>query len=215
MTKKPYFITIEGIEGAGKSTAVKFIHQYLSDARIPHIVTREPGGTEIAEEIRQLLLKHYQESMAMDTELLLMFASRAQHLATVINPALQSGKWVICDRFTDATYAYQGGGRGIDMPRIAQIEQWVQKQLRPDLVLLFDVPVEIGLKRIKKRQQEDRIEQEKAQFFERIRQVYLARASDAANHYTMIDASLTWPQVRGQLEQVLEKLLRHGVWAAG
>ncbi len=201
---KPYFITVEGIEGAGKSTAVKFIHQYLLDAQIPHKITREPGGTEIAEEIRQVLLKHYQEVMAADTELLLMFASRAQHLASVILPALHQGQWVICDRFTDASYAYQGGGRGIDSQRIAQIESWVQADLRPDYVFLFDVPAEIGLRRIKGRNQEDRIEQEQVQFFDRVRQIYLSRAQQSPDRYQLIDASQSWEQVQDQLRALLQ-----------
>lgn len=203
---KAYFITVEGIEGAGKSTSIKFICKWLKNADIPYTVTREPGGTEIAEEIRQLLLKHRKESMTPDTELLLMFASRAQHLAELIVPALQHGQWVVCDRFTDATYAYQGGGRGIDTTRIAQIETWVQGDLRPDRVLLLDIPAEVGLRRISKRYATDRIEAEAVSFFERSRQAYLARAKQDPSRYTIIDANQGIGRVQQQLRLVLESL---------
>lgn len=201
-----YFLTLEGIEGAGKSTALHFIHEYLLAKNIPHITTREPGGTEIAEQIRQVLLKHYQEKMAADTELLLMFASRAQHIASVILPALQAGQWVICDRFTEATYAYQGGGRGVKWERIAQIEQWVQGQLRPDWVFLFDLSPEIGLQRIKVRKHEDRIEQEQVQFFKQVRAAYLARAKRMPEHYKIIEANQSWDQVKQQVAEILHEL---------
>lgn len=205
---KPYFLTVEGIEGAGKSTAVTFLHQRLKQAHISHQVTREPGGTEIAEEIRRMLLhKNYQEPMSKDTELLMMFASRAQHLERVIRPALALGKWVICDRFTEATYAYQGGGRGVSMDRIKQIEHWVQGDLRPDRILLLDIPVIVGQKRIVHRSQEDRIEQEKTTFFERVRQIYLERAQQYPERYRVIDGSQTLPQVEMQLLEVLDELL--------
>lgn len=205
---KPYFLTVEGIEGAGKSTAVTFLHQRLKQAHISHQVTREPGGTEIAEEIRRMLLhKNYQEPMSKDTELLMMFASRAQHLERVIRPALALGKWVICDRFTEATYAYQGGGRGVPMDRIKQIEHWVQGDLRPDRILLLDIPVIVGQKRIVHRSQEDRIEQEKTTFFERVRQGYLERAQQYPERYRVIDGSQTLPQVEMQLLEVLDELL--------
>jgi len=203
---KPLFITVEGIEGAGKSTTIKFIEQQLVAAGIAHQITREPGGTEIAEKIRQIFLQHHTETMAATTELLLMFASRAQHLASVIAPALTAGKWVLCDRFTDATYAYQGGGRGIDTARIAALEDWVQGALRPDYVLLLDVPAEVGLARIKKRNVEDRIEVEKAQFFERVRQAYLSRAHAMPERYKIIDASQNWPEVEQQIHVILEAI---------
>ncbi len=207
MPQKNYFITIEGIEGAGKSTALKYLQQLLLDAQIPHAITREPGGTEIAEEIRHVLLKHYQETMAVDTELLLMFASRAQHIARVIRPGLQAGLWMLCDRFTDATYAYQGGGRGIPEERIMQIERWTQGDLRPDYVFLLDVPAEMGLQRIKKRAAEDRIEQEKAMFFEKVRQVYLSRAMANPRSYKVIDASQPLLQVKQQIQAHMELIL--------
>src|SRR5262245_60514431 len=132
---KGLFITLEGIEGVGKSTAMTFLAHYFEQRAVPFVLTREPGGTEIAEEIRQLILKHHQEQMFLDTELLLMFASRAQHIAKVIRPALEAGKIVLSDRFTDATYAYQGGGRGIAGSKIAALEQWVQGDLQPDLTI--------------------------------------------------------------------------------
>lgn len=187
--KRGLFITVEGIEGAGKSTAIRFMQQLLVEAAVPHLVTREPGGTEIAEQIRQLLLSQHAEPMASDTELLLMFASRAQHLAQVIRPALHSGQWVLCDRFTDATYAYQGGGRGIAAQRIAAMESWVQGGLRPDQVFILDVPVRLGMRRIRRRQVVDRIEQEKYVFFERVRATYLRRARKFPERYHVIDAS--------------------------
>ena len=163
--KQGYFITLEGIEGAGKSTAVQFLAEYLRKAKIDFILTREPGGTEIAEKIRGVILDHYQETMHPDTEMLLYFAGRAQHFNQIIVPALKRGQWVICDRFTDATYAYQGGGRGLSQEKIAILEQWVQGDLRPDYTLLFDVTVSTGLSRIKKNRYLDRIEKEEEHFF--------------------------------------------------
>jgi dTMP kinase len=207
-----FFITIEGIEGAGKSTALRFVQQYLSEHHIPHIFTREPGGTEIAEAIRALLLlKNYQEKMCSDTELLLMFASRAQHLAQVILPALAEGKWVISDRFTDASYAYQGGGRGIPSERIMQMENWVQGNLRPDRVILLDIPPALGIERIQQRRlkegtQQDRIEHEKIAFFERARAAYLERAQASPQSYSILDASQSIEAVQAALVGVLESL---------
>jgi dTMP kinase len=202
-----YFITIEGIEGVGKTTAIRFIEGLLLDAQIAHIITREPGGTPIAEKIRQLLLAHHEETIANDTELLLMFASRAQHLAKVIKPALDNNKYVICDRFTDASYAYQGGGRGILLSRIEQLENWVQGDLRPDLVLLLDAPADIGLTRMKNRSAEDRIESEKIQFFARVRQLYLQRAHANPERYKIIDASQSIENVEHQLCEILTPFL--------
>lgn len=196
------FITFEGIEGAGKSTEVRFIQRLASQAHIAHCVTREPGGTEIAEAIRQLILRHYDETMSADTEMLLLFASRAQHLARVILPALQAGQWVFCDRFTDASYAYQGGGRGMAIARIEQLEHWVQGDLRPDYVLLLDVPVALGMERIRRRKNNDRIESEQAQFFTRVREQYLARAKLQPERYRIIDASQPLAAVQRQLQTV-------------
>lgn len=204
---KNFFITIEGIEGTGKSTAIAFIRRQLEMAHIPHSVTREPGGTEIADAIRRLLLAHYQEPMDMDTELLLMFASRAQNLAQVIKPALAEGKWVLCDRFTDASYAYQGGGRGVPKQRIATLENWVHADLQPDLVILLDAPVATGLARIEERKTKDRIEREKAQFFERVRAAYLERAQQNPQRYKIIDANRPVAEVEQQLVRTLEPYL--------
>lgn len=202
-TTKNYFITVEGIEGAGKSTAINYIRQLFTSQNVPHVFTREPGGTEIAEDIRKIFLTQHHEAMCENTELLLMFAGRAQHLAQVIKPALAEGKTVLCDRFTDATYAYQGGGRGIPAERIAIIENWVQAGAQPDLILLLDVPVDIGLNRIKKRSNHDRIEREQIQFFNRVRAAYLQRAVQDPKRYKIIDASQSLAQVQKQLQDVL------------
>lgn len=187
--KKAKFITIEGIEGVGKSTCLKYICDFLQEQKIQFIQTREPGGTAIAESIRQVMLDHYSESMSHDTELLLAFAGRAQHLQTVIRPSLQANQWVVCDRFTDATYAYQGGGRGIAKERIQYIEQWVHPDLQPDLTLLLFAPVQIALERAKGRGALDRIELEKTAFFERVQETYLQLAKEHSNRFRIVDAS--------------------------
>jgi dTMP kinase len=201
------FITLEGGEGAGKSTALAFIAQAIRDQGIDLVLTREPGGTPLGEKLRGLLLDYNNDQMCDDTELLLMFAARAQHLAQVIEPALRANKWVLCDRFTDATYAYQGGGRGIDTQRIAQLEQWVQGERRPDLTVLLDVPVEIGMQRISTREetkgQRDRFERERRSFFDKVRQTYLRRAQQYPNQYRVIDASQSLENVRQQLQREL------------
>ncbi|MCP4992179.1 MAG: dTMP kinase [Gammaproteobacteria bacterium] len=198
------FITIEGIEGAGKSSNIAFLQRYLEDQGRELIFTREPGGTALGEEIRQLLLGHKHTGMADDTELLLMFAARAEHLSQIILPALMSGKWVICDRFTDASYAYQGGGRGIARERIAGLESWVQGDLRPDLTLIFDLPVEVGLERAGKRSKPDRFESEKTVFFDKVRAAYLEIAQADPKRVNVIDASKTLPEVQLQLKQVVD-----------
>ncbi|HEX22028.1 MAG TPA: dTMP kinase [Chromatiales bacterium] len=200
------FITLEGGEGAGKSTQLAYIRQRIEAADIPLHVTREPGGTPLAEQIRALLLDHREESMASDTELLLMFAARAQHLAQLIHPALARGEWVLCDRFTDATYAYQGGGRGIDFARIAVLEDWVQGELRPDLTLLLDLPVEVGMARAGQRGDLDRFEREQRDFFEHVRAAYLARAEQEPQRFRIIDASQDITGVQRQIDAVLTPL---------
>jgi len=205
--KNGMFITLEGGEGAGKSTQMAYVEQCLKQTGKKVHVTREPGGTELAETIRDLLLDHRQTAMHADTELLLMFAARAQHLAELIRPALEAGEWVLCDRFTDATYAYQGGGRGIDMERIAVLEDWVQGTLRPDLTLLLDLPVEIGLSRAGKRGDLDRFEREQQEFFERVRNTYRQLATQHPERYRVIDASRDIPEVQAQIDQVLAPLL--------
>lgn len=207
---KGLLITLEGIEGVGKTCAVKFVKEYFDQLKIPNITSREPGGTPIAESIRQVLLQQYNEPMAPNTELLLMFASRAQHIANVILPALNSGKIVICDRFTDASYAYQGGGRGIDLARIEILENWVQGKLRPDLTILLDAPVQVAFERIKQRKNLDRIETEQAQFFERVRQTYLQHAQSHSNRYIIVDATQDLETVQTALKKVIDDLLsRH------
>ena len=201
------FITIEGTEGVGKTTNMAYVQQQLEAAGINVIVTREPGGTGIGEKIRELLLDARNNDLLDDTELLMMFAARAQHIQQVIEPALKTGQWVLCDRFTDATYAYQGGGRGIDTDRIAMLETWVQGALRPDLVLLLDVPVKTGLSRASERSAPDRFEQEQQSFFERVRQAYLDRADNDPQHYRIIDASQTLDAVQAQIKQAMQDLL--------
>lgn len=201
------FITIEGGEGAGKSTSLAFIEQYLREKQIPVLMTREPGGTDLSERIRDILLDKSVTDMHSDTELLLMFAARAQHLAQLIIPTLQQGTWVVCDRFTDATYAYQGGGRGIDTQRIAALETWVQGALRPDLTVIFDLPVEVGMARAGQRSEPDRFEQESLNFFQRVRDAYLARAKNAPERYAIIDAAPAIEQVQTSLTQVLDALI--------
>jgi dTMP kinase len=203
------FITIEGSEGGGKSTNLVFVREYLEKQGISVIETREPGGTELGEAIRGLLLGHQHDGMADDTELLLMFAARNEHLARVIRPALAAGQWVLCDRFTDATYAYQGGGRGINFERITLLEQWVQRGLQPDLTLLFDIPVAEGMARTRGRAGgPDRFEQQRLEFFERVRQCYLQRAQDAAMRFRIIDASQTLERVQQQLKSTLSSYLK-------
>lgn len=201
------FITLEGPEGAGKSTNRDYLAQRLRDQGVEVLLTREPGGTPLAERIRELLLAPSDETMAVDTELLLMFAARAQHLEAVIKPALARGAVVLCDRFTDATYAYQGGGRGLPEERIALLERFVQGDLRPDLTLVFDLPVEIGLSRAAARGRLDRFEQEQRSFFEAVRQTYLRRAQSAPGRYRVIDASVPLADVQGSLDRLLPELL--------
>lgn len=197
------FITVEGIEGVGKTTNIAFIQNFLQAKGVHLSVTREPGGTEIAEQVRELLLAHHKETLNEDAELLLVFAARAQHLNQLIKPALAKGEWVLCDRFTDATYAYQGAGRGLSMERIAQLEQWVQGDLRPDLTLVLDVPVELGMSRVKKRGAQDRFEREQHSFFERVRQCYLERAEREPERMRVIDAGSELAKVQAEIAAVL------------
>lgn len=197
------FITVEGGEGAGKSTNLALVRELLGAANKDVVMTREPGGTPLGEQIRSLLLDARQTAMAVDTELLLMFAARAQHLAEVIQPALAQGKYVVCDRFTDATYAYQGGGRGVPQARIAQLETWVQGELRPDLTILLDLPVAQGLERAGNRSTPDRFEREQAEFFEKVRAAYLALARQHPQRYRIIDASRPLAEVQAQLRATI------------
>lgn len=200
---KGKFITVEGSEGAGKSTNLDFIHQQLQSENKNVIITREPGGTELGEAIRELLLGHKHDGMSDDCELLLMFAARAQHLERVIKPALEEGIWVLCDRFTDATYAYQGGGRGIPAERIEALENWVQGELRPDLTLFLDLPVAVGMKRAGDRSTPDRFEKQQIDFFERIRACYLERANTNPERYRVINAEQTLENVQLDIAEVI------------
>jgi len=201
---KPHFITVEGGEGVGKTTNIAFIRKWLEQQGLDYVATREPGGTPLAEEIRGLLVNPREEVVDENTELLLMFAARAQHLSQVIRPAMNAGKWVLCDRFTDATYAYQGGGRGVAVEKIAQLETLVQGSLRPDLTLLLDIGVEQGMARASERGVPDRFEQEKLAFFHAVRDCYLARAAAEPRRYRIIDASQPLPQVQSSIGEALE-----------
>ncbi|MDX1901941.1 MAG: dTMP kinase [Gammaproteobacteria bacterium] len=201
------FITIEGIEGAGKSSAMRFIESYLQESKINFVSTREPGGTPAAEAIRQILLAPNDEAITSETELLLMFASRSQHVTHVILPALKAGRWVVSDRFTDASYAYQGGGRRLSIEQITQLEHWVTNNTQPDLTILLDVSPEIGLARAKHRGPHDRIEQEKQDFFARVRAVYLARAKQFPQRIHVIDASQSEEKVRAEIKTQLDCFL--------
>ncbi|BAV33687.1 thymidylate kinase [Sulfuricaulis limicola] len=202
------FITLEGGEGAGKSTNLAFIHQWLQRAGHAVVVTREPGGTELGERVRDILLHSRELHITPETEMLLMFAARAEHLAKVIRPALAAGKAVLCDRFTDATYAYQGGGRGLPAERIASMETRVQGDLRPDLTLLLDLPVEAGRERAGQRGAPDRFERENNEFFSRVRETYLARARAEPARMRIIDASRPLEQVERQITATLEEFVR-------
>ncbi len=204
---KGSFITLEGIEGAGKSTCMAEVLTVLKTAGRDVLETREPGGTRLGEELRQLLLGHKHTGMHEDTELLLMFAARAEHLQQRILPALHAGRWVLCDRFTDASYAYQGGGRGMDMKRIQQLENWVQGDVRPDLTLLMDLPVELGLERAGKRSSPDRFESEALAFFQRVRKAYLEIARREPQRVQVIDASQSLENVQAQVREVIQRFL--------
>lgn len=208
---KGCFITLEGGEGVGKSTQLAVMREHLERAGKPVVMTREPGGTPFAEEVRKLLLAPRDEKVCPDAELLLMFAARAAHLDELVRPAREAGKWVICDRFTDATYAYQGGGRGLPSERIATLEQFVQGDFRPDATLLLDAPIEIGLARASERDdQPDRFERESARFFSRVRQVYLERAAAEPDRFIVIDANRPLDAVSASVRVALDRLLeRH------
>lgn len=199
MDKRGLFITFEGGEGVGKSTNLTYLSQYLMSNGIDVVTTREPGGTLLGEETRELLLRVRRERVSALSELLLIFAARSQHIHELIEPALATGKWVLCDRFTDATYAYQCGGRGIDREAVEQLEDMVQGKLRPDYTVLLDASVAIGMARAKERGNLDRIEREDVSFFERVRQSYLQQAQCSKHRYRLIDASLPLEEVQQQL----------------
>ncbi len=201
------FITVEGGEGVGKSTNIAFMQQVLEEKGFEVIVTREPGGTPLAEEIREVLIKNREEKVVSETELLLMFAARAQHLHQKILPALEQGQCVISDRFTDATYAYQSGGRGVSAEKVALLETFVQGAFRPDITFLFDAPIEIGMARAKKRGSLDRFEEEEVSFFNRVRDNYLQRASKEPKRFKIIDASQSLEAVQASLLEWLNRSL--------
>ena len=201
------FISIEGVEGAGKSTNIEAIKQYLVGKEIDFVVTREPGGTVLAEKIRRLLLHVSDDAPAELTELLLIFAARAQHIEKVIQPALENGRSVVCDRFTDATYAYQGGGRGLKTSVIAELESMVQGELRPDLTIILDLDPEAGLLRAKERGELDRFETEKDEFFEKVRSAYLDIAISNPDRCFVINAGQSIEQVRADIINLLDKRL--------
>ncbi len=203
--KRGLFLTLEGAEGVGKSTNIEFITEYLEQQGIEYVLTREPGGTQLAEKIRDLLLAVYEEKMSELTELLLVFAARAQHLDKVIEPALADGKWVVCDRFTDATFAYQGAGRGLSVDTIGQLQAMVQGELRPDLTIILDLDPEIGMQRASNRGELDRFEQEQQSFFRMVRQGYLDIAQAEPQRCTVIDASKPLESVKLDLLAALEK----------
>ena len=198
------FITIEGPEGAGKSTQIGFLETTLMDRGLEVVCTREPGGPRVAEAVRTVLLDPESRPMSIDAETLLMFAARADHLEQVIEPALKTGHWVLCDRFTDATYAYQGGGRGVSVDQIGALEQWVQGEFRPDLCIVLDLDVETGLARARRRGAAERFEREQLDFFRRVRQTYLDRAAAAPERYAVVDASVSVQDVSMQLFKVLD-----------
>ncbi|MGD8911480.1 MAG: dTMP kinase [Candidatus Thiodiazotropha sp.] len=201
------FITVEGGEGAGKSSNLAYIQSLLEAAGKQVLFTREPGGTPLGEAIRELLLGHKHTGMADDTELLLMFAARAEHLQQKILPALEQGVWVLCDRFTDASFAYQGAGRGLSLQKIAELQQFVQGSLRPDLTLLLDLPVDKGLARAGKRSEPDRFESEKRDFFEKVRAGYLQIATQEPNRVQVIDAAPALERVQEQIKRVIQRYL--------
>jgi dTMP kinase len=197
------FITFEGVDGAGKSTHLAWFADALRQRGLDVVVTREPGGTPLGEQLREILLN---QPMSIGTEAMLMFASRLEHIEQVIRPALQAGKWVISDRFSDASFAYQGGGRGLDWDKLTQLEQWVHGDLQPDLTLFFDVPVEVARQRLANNVSLDRFEQEQADFFERVRAGYHRRVQQNPQRYVVIDASQSMDDVKHQLEGIVASL---------
>ncbi len=200
---KPRFITLDGIDGAGKSTNLAVMKAWFEKHQLPVLFTREPGGTPAGEALREILLNPATQ-VSLRTETLLMFAARQQHLETVILPALKNGTHVVSDRFTDATFAYQGGGRGVPLQDIATLEHWVQGDFRPDLTLLLDVPLEVSMARINQTREKDRFEQEEAEFFNRVREVYLQRANELPERYAVIDSSQSLDTVKNQIETALD-----------
>lgn len=197
------FITLEGIDGAGKSTHLNWLAERLRSQGKNVLVTREPGGTPLGEALREMLLH---QAMHLETEALLMFAARREHLDKVIIPALRQGTWVVSDRFTDASFAYQGGGRGLDEAKLIILEQWVQHDLQPDLTLLFDVTLEVSRQRLARNVSLDRFEQEKQDFFQRVRDAYLNRAAQFPNRIRIIDSSRTVNEIQVKLEEIISSV---------
>lgn len=205
--KRGLFLTLEGVDGAGKSTHVQWMVDMLTSRGVKVLCTREPGGTPIGEKLRELLLH---ESMTLECETLLMFAARAEHVRTVIEPALASGSWVVCDRFTDATFAYQGGGRELGTAKIETLERWVHPDLQPDVTWLFDVPLEVARERLNRTRDKDRFEQEADSFFLRTRQVYLDRAASQVQRFRVVDSTQPIDAIRAELSQQLDQLIHPG-----
>ena len=202
--KRGKFITLEGMDGAGKSTHIPNIITALKARGVEVVSTREPGGTRLGEQLRALLLH---DAMHPETETLLMFAARREHIANVIEPALKRGAYVLSDRFTDATYAYQCGAKGVASTKIKQLEKWVQGNLQPDMTLLFDVPVEISMKRLSSAREPDKFEREDAKFFEKLRQAYLTRAKENPARFRVIDANQTLDKVKAEVNKMLEEII--------
>ena len=202
---KAKFITFEGVDGAGKSTHLSWFAETLRAQGIDVLLTREPGGTPLGERLREILLN---EPMHAETEALLMFAARREHIEQVIRPALARGTWVISDRFSDASFAYQGGGRGLDTGKLEQLEQWTHGGFQPDLTLLFDIPVEIARQRLSNNQSLDRFEQEQAIFFEKVRQAYLDRYEKSPQRFALIDAAQSLDQVKANLEKIIQAVMQ-------
>lgn len=200
------FITIEGGEGVGKTTNIQYIQTLLAERGIKTLVTREPGGTPLAEEIREVLIANREERVVSETELLLMFAARAQHLNELILPNIEQGIWVISDRFTDATYAYQSGGRGVPAEKVALLETFVQGSFRPDLTLLLDAPIEVGMQRARDRGKLDRFEEEQVEFFEKVRDNYLNRAKQAPERFKIVNAAQELAGVQAEIKAEFDKL---------
>jgi dTMP kinase len=200
---KAKFITFEGVDGAGKSTGLDWFSDALRQRGIDLLVTREPGGTPLGEQLREILLN---QPMHVETEAMLMFAARREHVEKVIRPALQRGTWVISDRFSDASFAYQGGGRGVPLAKLEQLEQWVHGDLQPDLTLLFDIPIEMARERLSNNVSLDRFEQEKGEFFERVRQAYLARAAKSPQRIVVIRAEKSLHEVQQELAKIVASI---------
>ena len=205
--KKNLFITLEGIEGAGKSTVIDFIENFFTSSGYSVVKTREPGGTAIGEQIREILLNKNNDKLTDDTELLLIFAARAQHLSEIILPNLTSNKIVLCDRFIDASYAYQGAGRGIEQSKINLLENWVMPDIKPDLTFLLDLDPKIALERTNKRSDADRFESEDIHFFEKIRQYYLERAENEPERFRVINSELSLEDVQEQIKNILKDMV--------